>query len=348
MSTSADVVRLTPRLVGRPPIRIAVVGVGTRGTALAEAVAGCVGAELAALCDRSMAALTRAAPHFPGVPLVGDFSAILEDATIEAVVIATPASSHYRIAMASLAAGKHVLVDKPVATTHREARELKEFAERLDLSLMPGHEYLYSAPVAHIRSLLDSDEVGDVHFVSSTRASLGQLQADPSVVWDLAPHDFSILLDLIDERPKVVAASGRACVVAGKPDIVFVTMAYPSGRIAHVELSWLAPRELGRTTIVGSKRTVVWDHAAPEPVRVFDIGVEAVRAIDPGEFRLVTHQGDVVVPKIDASQPHASMAADFIDAVTRRVAPRSHIGLGLEVVRLIEEVEWFLARTSGE
>jgi predicted dehydrogenase len=184
MSTSGELVRLKPRYAGRPPVRIAVVGLGARGVGLAEAVTGCAGAELAALCDRSMAALTRVAPRFPGVPLVGDFSSILEDATIEAVVIATPAASHYRVAMASLAAGKHVLVDKPVAAAYREAQELKAFAERLDLLLMPGHVFLYSRPVAHVKALIDSGRLGDVHFISSSRVNLGQHQADSSVLWD--------------------------------------------------------------------------------------------------------------------------------------------------------------------
>ena len=190
MSTSGDLVWLKPRHAGRPPVRIAVVGVGARGVNLAAAVTGCAGAELAAVCDRSMAALTRVAPRLPGVALAGDFSSILEDATIEAVVIATPVASHYRIAMASLAAGKHVLVDRPVAAAYREARELKEFAERLDLRLMPGHAFLYSRPVAHVKSLIDSGGLGDVHFISSSRVNPGQHQADSSVVWDLAPHDF--------------------------------------------------------------------------------------------------------------------------------------------------------------
>ena len=197
------------------------------------------------------------------------------------------------------------------------------------------------------RSLIDLGRLGEVHYVSSSRVSLGQHQADASVVRDLAPHELSILLHWIDEAPTVTAAIARACTIPGKSDVVFANLAYPSGRVAHVELSWLVPGTLRHTTLVGSEKSVVYDDSAAHPVRVFDTGVEPVHTGGAGESRLRSRIGDVLTPRIDPSEPMALLMADFIAAVTRGCEPRSHVRLGLEVMRLIEEVEHALVRAPA-
>lgn len=337
------VTQLRPAYAGRGSVRVAVVGAGERGCRLAGDVMTTPGAELSALCDRSMAALTRRSPEFPGLAMIGDFSGVLEDPAIEAVVVATPLSSRYRIATASLAAGKHVFVTDALAASHREAADLQEFAQRLGLVLMPGHRCLYSPRIGYVRSLIESGQLGEVFFVSSSRADLGRLRADTSIVWDMASSDLATLLHLIDELPSAVSASGSASVVPGKADIVVVTLRYPSNRIAHLELSRLTPSRLDRTTVVGSNKMVVCEESLADPVRVFETGISAAEFPAAGSPRVDTRAGDILVPLIEGPEPGALQMTDFISSIAHGTTPRSNTRVGVEVVRLIEEVERHLS-----
>lgn len=318
-------------------------GAGDRGRRLAGDVMVVPGADLAALCDRSTAALTRLSPQFPNIPLVSDVSQILEDPTIEAIVIATPVAARYRLATASLAAGKHVFVEHALAGSSREAVDLVEFGDRLDLVVMPGHAALYSSPVGYVTSLIESGQLGEVFSVSITRARLGQHRVDAGVLWDLAPSDLSMLLTWIDERPAVVSAAGRACIYPGKADVVFATLAYPSGRIAHLELSWLSPSTIDRATVVGAHKMVVCDDTADGCVRVVETALEAVESGDPGALRMTVGSGHMLTPRIDSAEPGALQMTDFISAIVHGTTPRSNTRVGVEVVRLIEEVERHLS-----
>jgi predicted dehydrogenase len=203
---------------------------------------------------------------------------------------------------------------------------------------MPGHTFLYSPPVNRIRELIRSGELGDIYFISMSRVNLGLHQSDVSVVWDLAPHDFSILLYWLGERPRRVSSLGRACVDGLTEDVAFINCEFRSGTIAHVELSWLAPSKLRRTTIVGSKKMVVYDDGSTEPVRVFDFGVMPP---DPQSFGEYLHYrtGDIVAPHIDPSEPMALQMHDFSRAIRSGSTPRSSPSLGLDVVRMIEAAE---------
>jgi predicted dehydrogenase len=279
------------------------------------------------------------ARRFPGVRLTTMYDDILADPGVEAIVVATPISTHFALAAAALANGKHVFVEKPLATSSAAASSLVELAQTHDRVLMPGHTFLYSPPVEAVRGLIASGELGEVYFVSTSRVNLGIHQSDVSVTWDLGPHDFSILRYWLGEAPTHLWAHSRSCIIPSVPDVAFINLAFASEMIAHVELSWLAPSKLRRTTVVGSEKMVVYDDTSTEPVRVFDSGVMPRDPETFGEFRLAYRSGDIVSPRVDPAEPLAIEAADFCRAVRLGTTPRSTCELGVDVVRTIEAVD---------
>jgi len=294
-------------------------------------------------CDVRTERLERVVSRFPAVKPTTSYEEVLTNPAIDAVVIATPISSHHRLGAAALRAGKHVFVEKPLAGSSQDARSLIELASQGGLVLMPGHTFIYSPAVVLIRSLIESGEVGDIYFISTSRVNLGLHQSDSSVAWDLGPHDFSILRHWLEETPARVSAVARGCIIPGTPDVAFIDLEYGSGTIGHVELSWLSPSKLRRTTIVGSRKMVVYDDTSSEPVRLFDSGA-AIR--DPatfGEYTLTYRTGDILSPHIEAAEPIYRELEDFCRAIVHGTTPRSSAELGLEVVRTIEAVDASLA-----
>ena len=321
------------------PVRVAVVGLGYWGPNLVRNLYELPEARVAAVCDADTSRLDNIRSRYPAIPGTTSFDALLEDPTVDAVAIATPVSTHATLCAKALEAGKHVFVEKPLAATSEEAEGLIELAEANDLVLMPGHTFLYSPPVVTIRELIANGVLGDIYFISTSRVNLGLHQADVSVAWDLGPHDFSILRYWLEETPSHVTAMSRGCVIPHIPDVTFINLEFASGAIAHVELSWLAPSKLRRTTIVGSEKMVVYDDTSNEPVRVFDSGVNLPNPETFGEYRLSYRTGDIVSPHISASEPLFLELGDFCQSIRGGDAPRSSSQLGLEVVRMIEAVD---------
>jgi predicted dehydrogenase len=268
---------------------------------------------------------------------------LLEDPTLDAVLIATPVSTHFPIAAAALSHGKHVFVEKPLAASSTEAEALIALAEPRRLVLMPGHTFVYSPPVNMIRSLIDNGDLGEIYFVSTSRVNLGLHQPDVSVAWDLGPHDFSILRYWFGETPEHVAATSRGCVLPQTPDVAFINLEFASGIIAHVELAWLAPSKLRRTTVVGSEKMVVYDDTSNESVRIFDAGVTLPDPASFGEYRMSYRTGSIVSPRVEPLEPLLVELDDFCTAIRTGREPRSNAELGLEVVRMIEAVDRSLA-----
>jgi predicted dehydrogenase len=321
------------------PVRVAVVGLGYWGPNLVRNLYELPEAEVAYVCDSRQEALDGITRRYPAITAVRSFEMILADPAVEAVAIATPVSSHYALALRALEAGKHVFVEKPLAGSSVGAADLIERASARGLVLMPGHTFLYSPPVDAIRKLITSGALGDIYFVSTSRVNLGLHQSDVSVAWDLGPHDFSILRYWLGETPRHVTALSRGCVIPNIPDVTFINLEFPSQTIAHVELSWLAPSKLRRTTIVGSEKMVVYDDTSTEPVRVFDSGVTLRNPESFGEYRLTYRTGDIVSPQIGATEPIRLEMADFCASIRTGRSPRSSAEIGLEVVRIIEAVD---------
>ena len=294
-------------------------------------------------CDLRTERLDAIVSRYPTVRPTTSYDAVLADPAIDAVMIATPISSHHRLGAAALLAGKHVFVEKPLAGSSRDALSLIELAVQRGLVLMPGHTFLYSPAVALIRSLIESGDVGDIYFISTSRVNLGLHQSDASVAWDLGPHDFSILRHWLNETPARVSAVARGCIIPDTPDVAFIDLEYASGTIGHVELSWLSPSKLRRTTIVGSRKMVVYDDTSIEPVRLFDSGATVRDPATFGEYTLTYRTGDILSPHIEAAEPIYRELEDFCGAIIHGTTPRSSAELGLDVVRTIEAVDASLA-----
>jgi len=326
------------------PVTVAVVGLGYWGPNLVRNLYELEQAEVAAICDVRRAPIDVLRRRFPGVRWSTSYKDILADRSIEAVAIATPVSTHYSLVAEALRAGKHVFVEKPLASSSAEAQELIDLARERELVLMPGHTFIYSPAVMLIRSIIESGELGEIYFISTSRVNLGLHQSDASVVWDLAPHDFSILRYWLSETPAAISALTRACVFPGTPDVAFIDLEFASGPVAHVELAWLAPSKLRRTTIVGSQKMVVYDDTSNEPVRIFDSGVAVKTPETFGEYKLTYRTGDVISPNVAVTEPLFSELGDFCSSIRSRVEPRSSAELGLEVVRMLEAVDASLAR----
>jgi len=321
------------------PVRVAVVGLGYWGPNLVRNLHELPDADVVWACDlreETLAALER---RYPGVPRTRSFDEVLEDPSVEAVAVATPVSTHHELALAALRAGKHVFVEKPLADSSSGARELLETASERGLLLMPGHTFLYSPPVTMIRDLISSGELGEIYFISTSRLNLGIHQSDVSVIWDLGPHDFSILRYWLDELPTTVAAMSRGCVIPDTADVAFIHLAFSSGAIAHVELAWLAPSKLRRTTIVGSRKMVVYDDTSIEPVRIYDSGAHLHTPESFGEYKLTYRTGDIVSPKVEVTEPLALQFSDFCRAIRHGSEPRSSAEIGYDVLRITEAAD---------
>jgi predicted dehydrogenase len=332
---------------GIRPVRVAVVGLGYWGPNLVRNLVELPDAELVSVVDLRPEALEKIQRRYPAVDVTTRYEDVLADDSIEAVVIATPVSSHHPLGLAALDAGKHVFIEKPLAASVGEAAALIAAAEARGLVLMPGHTFLYSPPVNTIRELIRSGELGDIYFVSMSRVNLGLHQSDVSVAWDLGPHDFSILRYWLEETPSHVSAIARGCVIPSIPDVAFINMEFASGAVAHVELSWLAPSKLRRTTIVGSRKMVVYDDTSNEPVRVFDSGVSLRDPETFGEYRLSYRTGDIVSKHVEVTEPLLVEMADFCGTIRRGGEPKSSSLVGLEVVRMIDAVDRSLDQGSA-
>jgi predicted dehydrogenase len=325
--------RMIPR---EEPIGAAVVGCGYWGPNLARNIAEHPDLRLEVLCDRDPAQLRTLGRRHPDARTSRELDEVLCDDAVQAVIVATPPDTHYPLAKQALEAGKHVLVEKPLATRLCHAQELADFAEASDLVLMPGHTFIYSPAVNAVRDLIQTGVVGDIHFITSSRMNLGKYQSN-GVVCDLAPHDLSILMYWLEQPVVEVAASGSSVFAQGVPETAFLTITFAGGTTANLQLSWLAPRKMRQMIVVGSKRMVQYDDtASDEPVRVYDRGMDVGPPSNFGEHQLIYRTGDVVIPRVEPQEPLRLELGDFARAIRTGEEPRSNVALGLQIVAAIE------------
>ncbi len=281
---------------------------------------------------------------YPQVEVLESGQAVLDDPEVDGVVIATPASTHFDLAQAALRAGKHVLVEKPLAFTLKDADALLQLSDRSGRVLMIGHTFLYNDAVRRMRALVESGEIGDIHYIYTQRLNLGQIRTDVNVWWNLAPHDVSILSFLLGgQKAETVTAQGVAQLQARIEDVVFAVLRYPSGVTAHVHVSWLDPGKVRKVIVVGSRKMLVYDDVRDQKLAIFDRGIDRVPALgDRMDFdrydgyQLIRRLGDVVLPNVEVREPLKVEAAHFLECVRTGSAPLTGPRHGRDVVATLE------------
>jgi len=317
---------------------VGVVGHGYWGPNLVRNFAASAAARVVAVCDRDPLRLAALSRHHPDVSATSRFEDLLEDSSVEAIAVATPAHTHYELALAALKAGKHVLVEKPLAPTADLVRRLIDEAERRRLTLMVDHTFLYTPSVRKICELVRRGEIGDVYYYDSTRVSLGLFQSDVSVIWDLAVHDLSIIDHIIDEPPVAVSATGSRHVDGSPENMAHLTLFFDSSCVAHVNVNWLSPVKVRKTLIGGSKKMIVYDDMEPtEKIKVYDKGVTVDGSPEKAhQLRIGYRAGDMWAPHVPAKEALASEVEHFVDCVRNGAAPLCDAASGLRVVEILE------------
>lgn len=326
---------------------VAVLGLGYWGPNLLRVLTERGDVNVRWLCDLDSDRLELFARRYPSTAITTKMDQVLSDPHVDCVFLATPVFTHYELALRCLQAGKHTFVEKPLAPTAEQAGELIQFAAEQELTLMCGHTFLYSPPVRLVKQLIDSGELGELYFISSSRVNLGLHQRDVSVVWDLGPHDFSILHFWLGSSPITIRATGRDSIVPGIADVAFVTMEFGCGLVANVELSWLAPSKLRRTVVAGSRKMVVYEDGGVEAIKIYDRGVDYKDPETFGEYQLSYRSGDILSPHLSGEEPLSLQLGDFVDAAREGVQPECQLGLAHDVVRMAEAAQHSLAN-GGE
>lgn len=319
-------------------IGVAVVGYGYWGPNLARCLAETDGCRVAAIADPAPAALARAAKRHPAARTVADWRDVLDDPAVDAVAVATPVRTHHEVARAALRAGRHVLVEKPMAATADEARGLVEEAARRRLVLMAGHTFVYSSAVRRMHDLVAAGELGEVYYYDSTRINLGLFRRDVNVVWDLAIHDLAILDFLFGRVPTAVSANGVSHVRGNLENMAQITLYFDAGMVAHLNVNWLAPVKVRQVLVGGSKKMIVYDDLEPsEKLKIYDKGVSLTS--DPEEIyrMLVSYRtGDMWAPQLPVAEALRDEAEHFVACVARGATPITDGLAGLRVVELLE------------
>jgi predicted dehydrogenase len=315
-------------------IRVGVIGAGYWGPNIVRNLYETPGAEAVAVADLSQDRLDAISKRFPAVRVTTDYREVIGDPSIDAICVVTPVGTHRKLAEEAFGAGKHVFVEKPLAQSVSDAEAIVRAAERAGKTLMVGHTFVYNPAVEVVKGILDSDGIGDVHYLDSQRVNLGVHQFDTNVLWDLGPHDVSIILYWLDEEPQWVQCSGACFAQPDIEDVVFLMIGFPSGAIAHAHLSWLAPSKLRTMTVIGSQKMVIYDdNQSVEKVKIYDQGVEKLEA---DELRRSYRAGDIHSPRVPMTEALQVEMRHFIDCVRDGKKPRTDGEAGLVVVRVLE------------
>jgi predicted dehydrogenase len=319
-------------------IRVGVVGCGYWGPNLVRNFRGLPDCSLKLMCDINEQRLSHLKSLYPEVEGRTDYNHMLNGAGLDAIIIATAVKSHYAMAKASLLCGKHTFIEKPMASSSEECQELVEIARRKGLVLMTGHTFLYSPAVRKIKEIVKGGDIGELRYICARRLNLGLFQKDINVTWDLAPHDVSIILHIMEERPTVVNCQGSAHITPGVEDVTTMWLGFSGDRSAIIHSSWLDPRKIREMTIVGSKRMIVYDDVSPlEKIRIFDARVERPPHYDTfAEFHYAYHYGDVYIPYIKQEEPLKNECQHFLDCIRHGTQPLTSGDTGLELVRILE------------
>jgi predicted dehydrogenase len=338
-STASRVSPYVPDKPSADAVRVGVIGYGYWGPNIVRNLHALERCDLVAVCDRSDAALKRVYRSYPQLELTKDPTEVLQSPDIDAVAVVTPVWTHFDLAKAALENGKHVFVEKPFTSTAAQAEELIELADRKNLRIMVDHTFLFSGAVRKIREIVDAGTLGPLYYFDSTRVNLGLFQHDVSVVWDLAPHDLSIMDYIIAEKPEAVVTTG-ARHFNGLADMAFLTVYFPRNIVAHINVNWLSPVKVRTTLIGGRDKMLVWnDLEADEKIKVYDKGVQMTNGQGLYDLLVSYRTGDVWAPKCDQTEALKVELGYFFDCILREENPLNDGVAGLRVVRLLEAAD---------
>ncbi len=328
--------------------KVGVIGCGYWGPNLIRNFVQMSRTDVKIVADLDESRLEHMKKLYPAIETTKDFNDMLVDPEIEIIAVATPVHTHFRFASAALSANKHVFVEKPIAASVEEANDLIVMAEKYQRKLMVGHTFLYTSAVRKMKEIIDSGELGEIFYINSQRLNLGLFQQDINVVWDLAPHDISIILFLLEEDPKSVNVVGAPHINNAIQDVAVLSMRFGGNRIAFIQTSWLDPDKIRKMTIVGSKKMMVYNDVEPtEKIRIYDKGVEVPMHYDTyDEFHYSYKYGDVLIPRIGGSEPLKTELNHFIDCIENDETPLSDGRNGLAVVRILEASQKSLDKGS--
>jgi len=317
-------------------IRMGIIGYGYWGPNIVRNFGTTDGCRIAAICDQREEALKRAKKAFSGVNVTTDWHSLIEAPDIDAIGVITPVSTHFELAKAALENGKHIFVEKPFTATCAQAEELIELAERKKLTIMVDHTFIFTGAVRKIKELIDNGTLGDIYYYDSMRVNLGLFQHDVNVIWDLAPHDLSIMDHVIKESPEAIVATGQTH-LNGFEDVAFITLYFPDKIIAHLNVNWLSPVKVRTTLIGGEKKMLVWnDLEADEKIKIYDKGVQITNR--QGLYNLLVNyrSGDMWAPQIEQGEALQRELAYFVDCITKDKTPMNDGEAGLRVVKMLE------------
>lgn len=288
--------------------------------------------------------------NYPTIRPTLNYKEVINNTDIDVIAICTPVYSHHEIAMAALEEGKHILIEKPMTSTSAQAEELINLAEKKKLTILVDHTFLYTGAVRKIKEIVDSGKIGDIYYFDSVRVNLGLFQHDVNVVWDLAPHDISIMDHIIDRRAESIVATGADHVGNGIEDVAYVTVYYPDNIIAHIHVNWLSPVKIRQTQISGTKKMIVWDDNSPsEKVKVYDKGIEVIQTTDQIYNTLIQYRtGDMYSPKISQTEALRLEMEHFSECIEKGKLPISDGKAGLRVVQILESAEKSIKKRGKE
>ena len=328
-------------------INVSVIGSGYWGPNLIRNFAELDIAELKGVCDLREDRLDAISKRYPTITVTTNYKEVLADTGVDAVVLATPAETHYSLAKEALLNDKHVMVEKPLALKTSECKELIVLAAEKSKVLMVGHTFIYNNAVNFLKNCIDSGELGKVFYLYSQRLNLGRIRQDINAMWNFAPHDVSIILHLLNEKPISISAKGLTYIQKGIEDVVFMNLDFPNGISAHIHVSWLDPQKVRKITVVGDKKMIIYDDvSADAKIQIYDKGITKIPNSDSprdfdtfGEFQLLLRSGDVHIPSLKFREPIANECAHFVECIMEGRTPLSDGVAGLEVVRILEAAQ---------
>ena len=330
---------------------IAIVGCGYWGINYVRVFSELSQTQVVAVCDQRAERLQEVGRRFPGLDLTTDVAEVLRRDDVDAVVVATPATKHYEVARASLMAGKHVLVEKPITMQADHAKDLVNLAEDRGLTLMVGHIFLYNAGIKLVKGSLNHDEASRVYYLYARRSNLGPIRQDVNALWDLAPHDVSIFNYLLDSTPSWVSATGSKVLQSCCEDVGFISLGYPDGVIGHIHVSWVDPNKVREVVVVSNDKRIVFDDVKTmEQVRIFEKGIAPGEVDAPssyGEFRFLIRDGDIISPRVQASEPLKDQCLHFVECINQNKRPFTDGQAGLEVVQVMQAIDRSLAQNGA-